>query len=84
MMSDVSLPWLSLTSSLDPDANHVSAEEQAMVTNALKDMTLGSQVVSPDVTVNESGSNNGKQKRTSSHGSPPKVCYPVLIFCMII
>ncbi|KAG2354617.1 hypothetical protein BDR07DRAFT_1382094 [Suillus spraguei] len=72
MMSDMTLPWLSLTSSMDADGDHDLTEEHTTVTNALKDMDIGGQDCSIDGTSNEIGRNEGKRKRTSSHASPPK------------
>ncbi|KAG2045585.1 hypothetical protein BDR06DRAFT_1015501 [Suillus hirtellus] len=72
MMSDMTLPWISLANDMHDEIPVDDAEEQGKVIHAMEDMAIDSDGVPVDDTVPDMSRPEFKRKRTSSHASPPK------------
>jgi len=78
MMSDTSLPWISLSRDMHADMAGVTPDEHGSVTQAMQGMAIHSDGNNIRQSSPASGPNDVKRKRTSSQPSPLKVCHSPL------
>ncbi|KAG2108240.1 uncharacterized protein F5147DRAFT_773822 [Suillus discolor] len=72
MMSDMIVPWLLLTNGIHDNLGSDVVDEHGTVTDALQEMAIDSIDNQLDLQPDRSDRTEGKQKRTTSHASPPK------------